>query len=271
MPEPETDRSRGEDLRDVLRRWEAERGPRAPGFPAIRRRISAQPSPLVAPRWTAGRSLRLAGALAWAQLRVVPWLVLPIVLVTVTMAVLAARFLGVSQSASAALSGFCMLMLLGVAATVTMALSPGRADTVSLSTPLGPQVVLMARIGVVLVLDAIAGTAASALVSAWGYTGGLAAVLAGWLAPLAVIAGVATFMAIWAVPWAGMIAGLVVIPLVTPASNSTTSIGLGAFSGAVWEAITPAGVAGVGLLILAAAVLSARSATALRGGLPEPG
>ena len=270
MPERESNQDRGEEVRDVLRRWEAERGPQAPDFATIHRRITAQPSPLDAPRWSAARSLRLAGALAWAQVRVVPWLVLPVVLVTVTMAVLAARFLGVSQGASAAVSGFSALMLLGVAATVTMALSPSRADAVSLSTPLGPQVVVMARIGIVLVLDAVCGTAASVLVAAWGHTGGLTAVLAGWLAPLAVVAGVATFVAIWAVPWAGMIAGLVLIPLVTPASNSTMSIGLGAISGVVWEAITPVGLAGVGVLILAAAIISARPAAARRGGLSEP-
>ncbi|MEU4387905.1 hypothetical protein [Promicromonospora sp. NPDC023805] len=267
MPEGETSENRGEGVRDVLRQWEAERGPQPPEFGAVQRRISEQPSPLAAPRWSAGRSLRLAGLLAWAQLRVVPWLVPPVVLVTVTMAVLAARFLGVSQGASAAVSGFSALMLFGVAATVTMALSPSRADAVSLSMPLGPQVVVMARIGIVLALDVIAGTAASVLVSAWGHTGGLAAVLTGWLAPMAMIAGVATFVAIWAVPWTGMIAGLVLIPLVTPASNSTMSIGLGVFSGAVREAITPAGVAGVGTLLLAVAIVSARSAAVHRGKL----
>lgn len=247
-------------FRETLQRWEAEHAPTAPSFESVRRKIMTSPSPLEAPRWSAGRSLRLAGALMRRQLRIVPWLVVPVALVTATMAVLAARFFGSSQDASAALSGFASLMLVGIALTVTMALSTAKPDAVSLATPLGPQVVVLARLAVVLVIDAIAGLAASGLVCAWGYAGTLPELLAGWMIPLAAIAGVVTFVAIWVAPWAGTVSGLVLIPLASPTSAAGSSIGFGAVTGALWQALTPAGLLIVGCVLFTGAISSARRA-----------
>lgn len=247
-----------EVFREALRRWDA--GTTVPGFESVHRRIAASPSPLEQPRWSMTRSLGVSASLTWAQLRIVPWLVVPVGLVTVTMAVLTARFFGVSHDSSAAVTSFSSLLLVGIAVTVTMALSTSRPDAVSLATPLGPQVVVLARVGMVLVVDALVGIAASVIVSAWGVTGGLAAVLAGWLVPLALVAGLVTFVSIWVTPWAGVVAGVVLVPLVSPPSATTMSLGFGAGSGALREAITPVGVVVVGLLLLALAVGSARRA-----------
>lgn len=247
-------------FRDVLRRWDAEQAPSVPGFETVRHRIMASPSPLAVPRWSAGRSLRLAGALAWAQVRIVPWPVLPVVLVTVTMAVLTARFFGAVHGASAAASGFTSLLLVGVTVTVTLALSTPKPDAISLSTPLGPQVVVMARVALVLTFDAVAGIAASALITSWGFTVDLPGLLAGWLVPLAVIAGAVTFLAIWVTPWAGVVIGLLLIPLVMPSSDAAMEVGIGALSGALREALSPSGVLGVGIVLLGTAVASARRA-----------
>lgn len=246
-------------LHEALHRWEREDSI-PPSFDAVRRRIASSPSPLDRPRWTASRSLRLAGALMAAQLRVVPWLVTPVILVTATLAVLTARFLGVSQDVSASASSFSALMLFGVTVTVTMALSRVSPDAVSLATPLGPQVVVFARVGMILLIDAAIGIAASVLIAAWGTAGSFGDVVAGWLVPLAVVAGFVTFIAIWVAPWAGMVAGVVLVPFVGPRPGAAMDVGLGAVSGALREAITPVGLVVLGVVVLVIAVLSARQA-----------
>ena len=256
-----SDPERREMFREALRRWDAEQEAAVPGFDMIRRRIAAAPSPMDAPRWSAARSIRLTGALAWAQLRVVPWLIVPVALVTVTMAIFAARFFGVTQGGAVADTGFASVMLVGVAVTVTMALSSSRPDAVALATPLGPQTVVLARIALVLVVDAITGIAASAVVTAWGYTGALPQLVASWLLPVALIAAGATFAAIWVAPWAGIIAGVVLIPLAAPASDALFFFGL---SGLLWDLLTPLGLLAAGIVLLGAVVWSARRAAVSR-------
>lgn len=257
MVDPVLNPNGDEVFHDALRQWDTEHGAAAPSFDVIQRHIGRAPSPMSAPRWSAARSLSLAGVLAWAQLRVVPWLIIPVALVTVTMAIFAARFFGVSQGAAAADTGFTSVMLAGIAATVTMALSSSKPDAVALATPLGPQVVVMARIMLVLIIDALVGVAASVLVSAWGYTSGFPNLVASWLIPVALIAGVVTFAAIWITPWAGIAMGLVLIPVAAPTSEAMFFFGS---SGLLWNVLTPLGVLGAGVVLLAAAVASARRA-----------
>jgi len=207
----------------------------------------------------------LASALACAQVRIVPWLVVPVALVVAAMAVMAARFFGVAQGSSAAVSGFSALILLGVVVTIVMALSTAESDAVSLSTPLGPQVVVLGRLAVVLAVDAVAALAASGIVATWGTAGNLATLVAGWLVPLALVAGLVTFLAIWTAPWAGVVVGLAVVPFVVPRSEAAMDVGLGALMGAVSEAITPLGIVVLGVAVLAVAIGSARRAAAAAG------
>ena len=205
------------------------------------------------------RSLRLAASLAWAQLRIVPWLVLPLALLTATLAALAARFFSVNVGARAAVAGFSSLVLFGVNLTVTAALSRLREDSVCLATPVGPRAVVLARVAAVLALDAAAAVAASAAAAAWGAAGSIGAMLAGWLVPMAAVAGAVAFLAIWTAPWAGVVVGMAVIPLVGPSSSP---IAFGPPSGSLQEAITPFGVVALGLSLIAAAALSSPSALA---------
>lgn len=256
MTEHNSGSSGDEAFREVLSRWESEQG-EAPAFDLIRRRIVGASLPMDAPGWSVRRSAKLAVVLAWAQVRVVPWLILPVALVTVTMAIFAARFFGVMQGGSAGDTGFASVMLAGIAVTVTMALSSAKPDSIALATPLGPQVVVLARIALVLVVDAVTGLAASGLVSAWGYTSGLPEVVASWLIPVALVAGAATFASIWVAPWAGIAAGLVLIPLAAPVSEAMFFFGL---SGVLWNVLTPLGVLGAGAALLIAAVTTARRA-----------
>jgi hypothetical protein len=256
MTEHSPGAGRDEPFSEVLRRWESDQA-EPPTFDAIRRKISSTPSPMDACRWSARRSARLAATLAWAQLRVVPWLILPVALVTMTMAILAARFFGVTQGGSAADTGFTSVILAGIAVTVTMALSSAKPDSIALATPLGPQVVVLARVALVLVIDALAGLAASGLVSAWGYTNSMPEVVASWLIPVALVAGGATFASIWVAPWAGVAAGFVLVPMAAPASEVMFFFGL---SGLLWNVLTPLGVLAAGLALMVVAVASARRA-----------
>lgn len=221
------DGTRREALREALRRRECERGGGGPDFETVRRRVAASPSPLDRRGWTAARSLRLAASLAWAQLRIVPWLVLPLALLTATLAALAARFFSVNVGARAAVAGFSSLVLFGVNLTVTAALSRLREDSVCLAP------------------HAAAGS--------------IGAMLAGWLVPMAAVAGAVAFLAIWTAPWAGVVVGMAVIPLVGPSSSP---IAFGPPSGSLQEAITPFGVVALGLALIAAAALSSPSALA---------
>lgn len=261
MSDRHSNTTRKRTLHEALHRREREDSV-PPAFDVLWRRIASSPSPLDRPRWTASRTLRLAGALTVAQLRVVPWVVTPVILVTATLAVLTARFLGVSQDAFAAASSFSALMLFGVTVTVTMALSRVSPDAVSLATPLGPQVVVFARVGVVLLIDAAIGIASSVLIASSGTAGSFGDVVAGWLVPLAVVAGVVTFISIWVAPWAAMVAGVVLVPFVGPRPGAAMDVGLGAVFGTLRVAITPFGLVALGIVVLVIAVLSARQALA---------
>lgn len=269
MSEHDTDGREIQAFREALRRRESARAGEVPSFASIRDRISTAPSALDRPRWSATRSLRLTGALARAQLRIVPRLILPVALLTAILAGCAARFLGATQDVSSASSAFSSMLLFGVVATVTMALSSAPSDAVSLSTPLGPQVVVLARVAVVLVVDMVVGTAASGVVTATGAVGSFGAVLAGWSVALAAVAGLVTFVAIWLSPWAGVLVGVLVIPFVGPRSSAATDAGLGALIGALREAITPAGLMVLGLVVLTGAVASARYALTEMHGNPS--
>lgn len=256
-PNPIPNAPEHERFRAALRRWEEAPERAAPGFEGVLRRVRQEPSPVAKQRWPAARSLRVAWALVRAQVRVVPWLVWPVALLAATMAGLAARFLGTNLGGSAEDSGFTSVMLVGVVASVTMALSASRADAIALSTPLGPQAVVLARISLVLLVDAAAGVAASVLATAAGYSAGLPELVVAWLSPFALIAAAATFATIWVAPWVGAVAAGMLIPLVAPAPDAVVFFAL---SGALREALTPLGLAVAGAALLLGAVASARRA-----------
>lgn len=254
MTEPSNDPTRV--LRDALRAWDAEQTAGAPGFEGVRRHLAGAVSPLEAPRWSVRRSVRLAGALAWAQVRVVPWAVAPAALAMMAMAVLAARFFGLAQGGRAAEAGFSVALLAGVAVTVAVALSPARADALVLAMPLGPQVVVLARLVAVLALDAVAALLATVLAAR--YATSVPALLAAWLVPWALVAGVAAVTAIWLAPWAGITAGLVVAPLAAPTARALAWTGWG---GAVGNGVPPVLLVATGVALLAGCVTSARHAS----------
>ena len=256
------------NLRAALRRQEASRAGDVPDFARIAARVAARPSPLDVPRRSAAEAVRLAGTLAVAQLRVVPHAVLPAALTVAAAAVGAACLIG-SVSAAEAAAGwwFAALLLFGAALTITLALSSGRADALSLATPLGPQAVVLARLSLVLGVDALAGLVASALFAWWvpGAEFGLGAVVESWLAPLALVAGASALATVWSeASWTGALAGAAVVPLVLPATGAASASGIAALIGSVQGALGSVGMLAVGAALLAAVVCSSRRAALAR-------
>lgn len=245
-----------ENLDDALKQWESEQN-QPPSFEAVLGYIASSPSPMKTSRWSLQKSLKLVTVLALAQFKVVPWLILPVVLISATMAILAAQFFGATLGRSASDAGFAMALLIGIVITLTMALSNFSADSIALTTPIGSQTVLLARIALVLGLDTAIGIIASGLVSAWGYTSSMSEVIVGWLLPLALIAAATALASTWVSAWTGIVTGITLIPLTSPASDSLLSLGI---SGLLWKVLSPLGVLALGIALLWVAVVSARKA-----------
>ena len=231
-------------MKQALSRQERECAAGAPSFARIAARIAAEPSAFDAPAWSVLKSARLAADLARAQVRVVPRAVLPAALIIAAAAAGAACFAVSAGATGAAPWWFSTLLLLGVAITVTAALSTDAADALALAMPLGPQTVL----GV----DALAGLAASAAFAWWGAPLGFGAVVLSWLAPLAAVAGVSAFVSVWTgSPWAAGVAGAAAAALAAPVGRAAADGG-------------PEVVLAAGCALLAAAVATARRATIAR-------
>ena len=256
------------NLRAALRRQEASRAGDVPDFARIAARVAARPSPLDVPRRSAAEAVRLAGTLAVSQLRVVPHAVLPAALTVAAAAVGAACLIGSVPAVEAAADWwFAAFLLFGVALTITLALSSGRADALSLATPIGPQAVVLARLSLVLGADALAGLAASALFAWWapGAEFGVGAVVESWLAPLALVAGVAALATVWSeASWPGALAGAAFVPLVLPATETASASGVAALIGSVQGALGSVGMLAVGAALLAAVVCSSHRAALAR-------
>ncbi|WP_414121405.1 hypothetical protein [Corynebacterium nuruki] len=250
------------NLGDALHQWNADHLTSPPAFDSIRHHVTTR-SPLDVPRWSPAKSIRLAAALVRAQCRIVPWQIYPVSLAVAVLAVVIARALSADGDASTAISGFCSLLLSGVTVTVSLALTPEREDAVAVATPLGPETVVAARLALVLAVDAAVGVVASVAVALVdpGAGIGIPQVLAGWLVPLAVVAGAVTVVSVWSIPWVGALIGLVLTPLASPGMSETPWFIMGSVSGVLWNQLTPAGLLGVGAVLLFLAVVSARRAT----------
>lgn len=253
-----------EVFRCALQRQESERAGGLPSFASIASRIEEHPSQLDAQPWTAGRSLRISTVLAGLQLRVVPYAVVAAALVMAVAAVCAAYL----ASASAALDPtwlLSVLLLVGAALTVSLALSSERADSLALATPIGPQTVTLVRIGAVLLIDVVAGIGSCCIAALLGLPPDPAGLVATWLAPLAAVTGVSAFVAVWTgSSWAGSIVGLASVPFVIPLAQAGAVADVAPFVSLVQEALGPAGIVALGIALLAAAVCSAKRAMLAR-------
>ncbi|MEI3232005.1 MAG: hypothetical protein V8S24_12725 [Gordonibacter pamelaeae] len=79
-------------LREAMRMQERACASDVPAFACIAARIEGEPSIFEASAWSVRRSARLAASLAAAQVRAMPWAVLPMALVMAALAVGVACF-----------------------------------------------------------------------------------------------------------------------------------------------------------------------------------
>ena len=252
-------------LREAMRMQERACASDVPPFACIAAHIEGEPSIFEAPAWSVRKSARLAASLAAAQVRAMPWAVLPMALVMAALAVGVACFVDAGWDGDGAVWWLSALLLLGAALTVTAALSTDAAGLLALAMPLGPQTVLLARLAVVLGVDALAGLAASAAFAWWGAPLGFGAVVLSWLAPLAAVAGVSAFASVWiGSPWAAGVAGAVAAALAAPVGRAAADGGMAAALAGLQSAIGPEVVLAAGCALLAAAVATARRATIAR-------
>ncbi|WP_139653029.1 hypothetical protein [Raoultibacter phocaeensis] len=244
---------------------EAARAEGAPAFNVIAARIEKHPSPLTVASWPPAKSVRIAGALALSQLRIVPHAVLAAALVMAALAVCAAYLASASFVGIDPTWLFSMLLLAGAALTVSLALSAERSDSVALAMPVGPQAVVLARLAAVLCIDAIAGVGSCSIAALLGLPPDPAGIVSLWLGPLAVVSGASAFVAVWTgSAWAGSIVGIACAPLVAPVAQAISGLEAFPLAVAVQGVLGPAGIAILGLALLAATVCTARKALTKR-------
>lgn len=252
-------------LREAMQLQERTCAADVPPFARIAAHIESEPSIFEAPAWSVCASVRLAASLAAAQVRTMPRAVLPAALVMAVLAAGTACFAAAGGGVTDAVWWLSVLLLLGAAFSVTAALSTDTADTLSLAMPLGPQTVLLARLAVVLGVDALAGLAASVVFAWWGAPLELGALVLSWLIPLAAIAGASAFVAVWSnTSWMGVVAGALLVPLVVPVGRAAADGGVFAVIAQLQGVIGPEVAAIAGLALLAVTVITARKALIVR-------
>jgi hypothetical protein len=246
-------------LRRALARTESMEA-RSPSFETVWARIEQNPSPMDAPRWSLSRSAHLAWRLVLAQFHIVPWLVIPVMLLSSALALGSARWLSVAQDAHAASTGFVSVILLGVITAATFAISIGRDDTLTASTPVGASAVLAARVTGVLGLNLLCALATSIAAVSTGLHVNLGELVLGWLAPALVTSGLVTLVGIWSAPWAGAALGILVGVLLTPLNDGGGEVGMGAVISAIRVALPAPVLIALGVALLIASIASARFA-----------
>lgn len=238
---------------------EAELSEGLPAFASIAARIDKNPSHLEASSWTAGKSLRVSGILALSQLRIVPQAVLATALVMAAVVACAAYLASVMPKAIDPTWLFSTLLLVGAAATVSIALSSERADSIALVTPIGPQTITLIRLVAVLCIDGAAGVGSCGIAALLGLPPDPASLVSSWLAPLVAVSGVSAFTSVWTgSAWAGSIVGMAIIPLVVPAAQAISDWGFMPVAAAVQGTVGPAGIALLGIALLVATICVAR-------------
>ncbi len=206
------------------------------------------------------RSWRISLALAGWQLRLLPR----------SLAVLTLLGLGLGIAAAAAVSEpvwaarvfadvMVLLALMGAIGIVGERVDP--RGELWRALPVSPGAVLLSRVTVVVGFDLLAATAASAVLAATTSAGSFSALVAAWLGPALLSAGVALLGTVWRGGWLGGALGAAVWVLGTMSTlpmAHTVDAGMGAVATRLW-ATTPATVAAGVLLLALAVAVGARS------------
>jgi hypothetical protein len=125
---------------------------------------------------------------------------------------------------------------------------------ISLSCPVSPRTVLLARLVVVTAYDLTVGLAATLLLAGTGSGGGLWSLVTMWLGPLLAMSALSVLLSVVFQPWAGVVTALCLWTLRVVTVSSAHLAVLATATGWLWST-TPA-TAAVATVAIAAAVFA---------------
>jgi hypothetical protein len=218
--------------------------------------------PVVAP--TVAWSARVAAAVAWWQVRLLPRSLAAVTVLGLTGAAALAWGIG---SAAWGVRAFADTVAL-VAMLGGVAVAGGRADPrgeLWQSVPVAPPAVFFARLLVVVGGNTVLAVAASTVVAATGRSLGFVALLTAWLGPALLSSAVALLGTVWRGAWLGVLLGLLVwsAGTLSTAPSARVDVGVGALAHGLWGT-TPTTIALTVLLLAAALGLVGRVGSAVR-------
>ncbi|WP_338604043.1 hypothetical protein [Saccharopolyspora sp. SCSIO 74807] len=219
-----------------------------------------EPAPRGAPERRGKQLLRLTAALVWAQLALLPRLLLPASAFAFAAAVVLATALPESSAGLREHAFGAAVVLIVLAGSLTT-YSGGRDPRTELqfSLPIAPPTVFVCRVVGVLGLDVLLAVLGSVAVHVFGGSPSLAGVLASWFGQALLTVGVALVFAVAHAPATGTLAG-VLVWLLGSSSGLPEAGGLGGILrpavSTLWTS-SPAVVA-LALALLAIAVLGMR-------------
>lgn len=201
-----------------------------------------------------GRSWRLAAAVAGWQLRLLPRVLPVLIVVGLVVGVAAAWNIPDPDWAQQVFADVVALTALIAALGACTHRSDPRGELWQ-TLPISPGVVFFARLVLVLGVDLGVALAASGLLAATGNGPGFTGLVAAWLGPALLSAGVGLLLAVWRGAWLGGLVGGVVWLFGAMASRPAAhmvNVGLGRLVSQVWTTTPWTVLAGLCLLAAAA-------------------
>ncbi|MFD7643993.1 hypothetical protein ACFV4P_25455 [Kitasatospora sp. NPDC059795] len=226
---------------------------RRPAAEPVRAPVAAAaPRPVAGTVWSRSRAWRIARQLTVRQVGMLPRSLGPITFAGLLLAGAVALLSPPGYADRLGAAAISLVVLLGSLGVVSSRRDPRKELLQALPVP--PVTVFLARVTLVLAADLVGGLLVSV---ASGLLGGPAVgeVIAGWLGPALLSAGLAMVVAVWKAPWLGLAAGgglWLTGTFVTLPHTGRRPVGLGALLIDLWTT-GPLTVA-AGLLLVGCAV-----------------
>lgn len=244
------------NVRAAARQSQTARGPvLVPSFdallsPALTARRSG-PVQVVAP--SVDRSWRLSLEVTRWQLRLLPRVLVVLTVFGLVAGVVLARVVPSPAWGTRVFADLVALVVLAGAVGVAGPRADPRGELWQ-ALPVAPAAVFWSRLVVVLAGNLAGATAASGVLVVAGQPGGFGALVAAWLGPALLSAGVALLGTVWRGPWLGALAGALVwaVGSASTAPSARVDVGLGALASRLWATTPLTLTVAVLLLVLAA-------------------
>jgi hypothetical protein len=203
------------------------------------------------------RSWRLSLEVTGWQLRLLPRVLAVLTVFGLVTGVVLARAVPSSAWGTRVFADLVALVVLAGAVGVAGPRADPRGELWQ-TLPVSPAAVFWSRLVVVLAGNLVGAAAASGVLVVAGQPGGFGALVAAWLGPALLSAGVTLLGTVWRGPWLGGLAGAMVwaVGSLSTAPFARVDVGLGALASRLWST-TPLTLA-IAVLLL---VLAARLAT----------